>query len=76
MISNLQAFHAAISAIAPIDGVSADGVTVWFKKTATPAQIAAATAAMASYIDTAVVGFQAPNPPMQALPRPKAITEL
>jgi hypothetical protein len=57
LIKNLEAFHAAIAALAPIDGVAADG-TIFFQKSATPAQIAAANAAASSFVD----------PPIPAVP--------
>ena len=50
MISNLPAFHAAIAAVAPIDGVAADG-HIFFQATATPAQITAANATASAYTD-------------------------
>lgn len=78
MIKNLPALHAAVAAVAPIDGVSADGA-IWFQAGATPAQIAAAHAALSGFVDpapAAVVGFQAPPmAPLAPLPKPKAITE-
>jgi len=52
VIKNLTAFHAAIAALAPIDGCSADG-TIQFQAAATPAQIAAANAAAASWVEPA-----------------------
>jgi hypothetical protein len=76
MISNLQAFHAAIAAVAPIDGVSADGVTIWFQSSATEAEKAAAHAAAAAFIDSTPEGPVLTPPPLQELPRPKHITEL
>lgn len=50
IIANLQAFHAAIAVVAPISGVRADG-TIMFLPNATPAQIAAANAAVAAFVD-------------------------
>jgi hypothetical protein len=78
MIQNLPAFHAAIAAAAPINGVSADGTTIWFQASATPAQIAAAHAAATSYVETpAIIAAAGPqlNITLQTLPRPKLITE-
>jgi hypothetical protein len=50
VINNLQQFHAAIAAVCPIDGVSADGA-IFFASTATAPQKAAAQAAAAAYTD-------------------------
>ena len=50
VINNLQQFHAAIAAVCPIVGVSADG-TIFFDPSATPPQKAAAQSAAASYTD-------------------------
>ena len=50
VINNLQAFHAAMAALAPIVGVDAAG-KIFFDTSATPAQIAAANAAAATYTD-------------------------
>lgn len=50
MINNLLQFHAAMAALAPIDGVDANG-TIFFQASATPAQRTAATAAAAAYTD-------------------------
>ena len=52
VINNLQQFHAAMAALAPIDGVDVNG-KIFFQTTATPAQIAAANAAAATYADVA-----------------------
>ncbi len=50
-IKNLAAFDTAIRTACPaIDGVAADG-HVFFQKTSTPTQIAAANAAVAAYTD-------------------------
>jgi hypothetical protein len=79
MIQNLQAFHAAIAAVAPIYGVSADGTTICFAPTATPAQIAAAHAAASAYVETpAIIAAAGPqfNMVLQTLPKPKNITDL
>jgi hypothetical protein len=51
-ITNLPAFHAAMAALAPIDGVAGDG-HIFFQASATPAQIAAANAAALVYVDPA-----------------------
>jgi hypothetical protein len=74
-INNLQAFDAAIRAVAPIDGVSADGKTIWFQESATEAQKAAAHAAAAAFVDSEPASAVVPQPPLQELPRPKSITE-
>ncbi len=50
VISNLAAYAAVISAVCPIDGVDGAGV-IFFAVSATPAQIQAANAAAAAYID-------------------------
>jgi hypothetical protein len=50
VINNLQEFHAAMAALAPIVGVAGDG-HIFFDPSATPAQIAAANAAAATYTD-------------------------
>jgi hypothetical protein len=53
VINNIQAYDAAIRVTGcPIDGVDADG-KIYFASGATPAQIAAANAAAASYTDAA-----------------------
>jgi hypothetical protein len=75
MINNLQAFHAAIAAVAPIDGVSGDGKTIWFQESATEAEKAAAHAAAAAFVDSTPEGPVVTPPPLQELPRPKHITE-
>jgi hypothetical protein len=75
MIKNLQAFHEAIAAVAPIDGVSGDGKTIWFQESATEAEIAAAHAAAAAFVDSAPEHPPIAPPPLQEPPRPKAITE-
>lgn len=49
-ITNLAVLHAAVAAVAPISGVRADG-TIMFLPSATPAQIAAANAAVAAFVD-------------------------
>jgi hypothetical protein len=74
MINNLAAFHAAIAAVAPIDGVSADG-TIWLQDSATPEQIVAAHDAAAAYVDPPDTPPPIRHPPLQELPRPKHITE-
>jgi hypothetical protein len=73
MINNLTALHQAIAAVAPIDGVSADG-HIWFQSSATDAQKTAAAGAVSSFVDSSSVSPKLP--PLQALPRPKHITEL
>jgi|SRR5215472_7769689 len=51
-INNLQLYQQTIEALAPIDGVAADG-RIYFRPEATPAQIAAANVAAATYTDVA-----------------------
>jgi hypothetical protein len=74
-IKNVEALHRAIAAVAPIDGVSADGVKIWFQEGATQEQIAAARAVAERYIDPPDTFVDRP-PPLQELPTPKAITDL
>lgn len=50
VIRNLQTLHAALAAVAPIDGVAGDG-KVFFQPSATPAQMAAANAVVAAFVD-------------------------
>jgi hypothetical protein len=75
MINNLAAFHAAIAAVAPIDGVSADG-TISLAESATAEQIVAAHDAAAAYVEAPDTPPPVQHPPLQELPRPKHITEL
>ena len=67
-VNNVQAFDVAIRAVCPeIDGVSTDGVTIWFQPSATAGQIVAATAAASSYVDpigTVVISQPAAAPPL------------
>lgn len=51
-VNNLQQFHTAMAALCPIVGVSGDG-TIFPDPSATPAQIAAAQSAAATYTDVA-----------------------
>ncbi|HKD44549.1 MAG TPA: hypothetical protein VKD24_02735 [Candidatus Angelobacter sp.] len=62
-IKNLQALYAAVNAAAPIDGISSDGVTIWFPFGTTPQQVTAAQNAAAAYVDAPGT----PNPPSQTL---------
>jgi hypothetical protein len=49
-VKNLQGLAAAVAAVAPIDGLDANGV-IWFQASATPAQMTAAQALVASWLD-------------------------
>jgi selenocysteine lyase/cysteine desulfurase len=49
-MNNLQSFHKAIAAVAPIDGVSGDK-EIWFKPEATEEQRLAAQAIADSWVD-------------------------
>lgn len=74
VIINVQALHAAVAAVCPIDGVSGDG-TFWAQASATPAQLAAAHNAITSFVDSPTASMMAPKPTTTPLPTAKAITD-